>query len=79
MKKIKEMELYVNWHFNNLNYPAGAATCLRHLSHGPIGSIQKGTPATWCLLGRQMGSFKAQIRAVIFKTAPNVVELDVIP
>ena len=73
------MELYVNWHFNHLNYLAGAATCLRHISHGPIGTVQKGTLAAWCLLSRQMGSFKAQIGAVISKTALNVVELVVIP
>jgi hypothetical protein len=37
--KQKEMELYVNWHFDHLNYPAGATTRLWHINHGPIGAI----------------------------------------
>ena len=46
------MELYVNWHFDHLNYPAGAATRLRHINHGPIGVVQKGVASARCLLGQ---------------------------
>jgi hypothetical protein len=68
---------YVDCIINYLSNPAGAITCLWQLKPGLISPLQKGADTAWGLL--KDWKVKCLFGAVIFKTAPNVVELVVIP
>ena len=75
--KIKTRSKYVDCIINHFSNSAGAITCFWHFNHGFIGPLQKGADYAWGLLKGLIS--KCWIGAVIFKTAPNVVELAVIP
>jgi hypothetical protein len=75
--KIKVWRTYVDCIINYLSNPAGAITCLWHVNHGLINLPQKGADNARGLL--KDWKVKRLFGAVISKTAPNVVELVVIP